>query len=205
MNVKLIATMLLLAAALTAGCGGLSKRAVDKKYYTLEVRREATAQKPLTDRFVRIRRLEVSPLYDGREFVYKMDNGRVEQDFYHMFYQPPVELLSYDLDRWIADSGVFAGSVTAASIVPEGYTLEGMLNAVYGDYSRGSREAVLEMQFFLISEKQGQTVVDLSRSYEKRAKLESGTPEALIRGLNSCERAIFESLEADLKDYLLTQ
>lgn len=190
-----------LTLSLLAGCGGLSRKPVEKRFYTLDVKREVVpikADSPSVG-LLKIRRMQVSPLYDGRELVYKYDGGRVESDFYNLFFMPPVELLSHDLQRWLQASGVFGSTITTASLAEADYTLEGVVNALYGDFAGGQRSAVVEMQFFLIDERKAADNVAFSRSYLRRVSLPDSRPASLIDGMRQGVRAVFTELENDLR------
>lgn len=186
------------------GCGGLSRKAVEKRHYTLDVKREGAPEILASGKVLKVRRMQISPLYDGRELVYKLDDGRVESDFYNLFFMPPVELLSHDLERWMDGSGLFADTVAPASLAEADYTLEGVVNTIYGDFSGGGTAAVVEMQFFLLDERTAANHILFSKRYEKRTPVSSDTPKAVVKGMRTAVREIFTELEGDLRRGLVT-
>ncbi|WP_147821997.1 ABC-type transport auxiliary lipoprotein family protein [Salidesulfovibrio onnuriiensis] len=192
----------LVTLSLLAGCGGLSRKAVEKRYYTLDVQRERAEAAPVSEKLLKVRRMQISPLYDGRELVYKLDNGRMESDFYNLFFMPPVELLSHDLDRWMDGAGLFAGSVSPASLAEADYTLEGVVNVLYGDFSGGRESALVEMQFFLIDERSAENHIVFSRNYSVRTPVSGNSPASVVQGMREGARAVFTSLESDLRTFL---
>ncbi len=190
----------LIAFSLLAGCGGLSRKAVEKRYYTLDVKRERVEGKPFSGKVLKIRRMRISPLYDGRELVYKLGGERMESDFYNLFFMPPVELLSHDLGRWMDASDVFSGTVSPASLADADYTLEGVVNVLYGDFSNGRKVAVVEMQFFLLDERKADNHIVFSRNYAERTPITDNSPTAVVRGMREGVRNIFMQLENDLRE-----
>lgn len=191
--------LLIIATSLLAGCGGLSRKPVEKRYYTLEVMRGRGDGPPVTEKLLKVRRMQVSPLYDGRELVYKLGSGRMESDFYNLFFMPPVELLSHDLERWMDSSNLFLGTVSPASLAGADYTLEGVVNTLYGDFSGSQKSAVVEMQFFLIDERTAQNRIVFTGNYSERVGIAENSPGAVVSGMKEGVQAIFTALENDLR------
>lgn len=183
------------------GCAGLSKKAVEKHHYYLEVQRGEAEEVTRPDAVVLVRRMQVSPLYDGRELVYRMDGGRMESDFYNLFFVPPADMVSQNLRQWIGSAGLAGEVVADASLVQSDYILEGVVNALYADFSGDRDQAVAEMQFFLLDANSDDTVL-FSKRYEERVPLGSKSPDAIVEGQRKAVQAVFERLESDLRDRL---
>lgn len=193
----------MLCLLMLCGCAGLSKKAVEKHHYYLEVQRGTAETVTRPDAVMLVRRMQVSPLYDGRELVYRMDGGRMESDFYNLFFVPPAEMVSQNLRQWIGSAGLVGEVVADASLVQSDYILEGMVNALYADFSGNRPEGVAAMQFFLLDAESDDAIL-FSGRYEERVPLSGRSPDAIVEGQRKAVHAIFEKLENDLRDRLAT-
>ncbi|MBU1610346.1 MAG: membrane integrity-associated transporter subunit PqiC [Proteobacteria bacterium] len=184
-----------------AGCGGLTKPAVTKRYYDIGPQRTNQVQAAPSDQTLTVRRLRVSPMNAGRELVYKTSDTGYDSDFYNAYFIPPGDMLSQALRRWLHATGLFAHVVEPASLVRGDLVLEGNVVALYGDFT-GSGEAVAELQFILVDEGTAETAILFSKDYSKRIPLSQRTPEALAAGLKQAMAEVFAELEADLASAL---
>ncbi len=199
-NIILILALAICLSSL-AGCAGLSKKAVEKHHYYLEVQRPEASEVSVPDTVMLVRRMQISPLYDGRELVYRMDGGRMESDFYNLFFVPPVDMISQNLHHWIDAAGLTKEVVADASLVQSDFILEGMVNALYADFSDGKADGVAEMQFFLLDAHKDDTVL-FSGRYKERVPLKGKSPEAVVEGLRKAVQTVFEKLENNLRPKL---
>ena len=123
-----------------------------------------------------------------------------ESDFYNEFMVSPVSIITEQIRRWLDDSGVFAGVVNTSSGVKAGYVLEGNVVCLYGDYrDRTSPEAVLEIEFTLISAKGLANPIVFHRTYAAARAVEPANAAALVKGFNGCLAEILGGFEADLR------
>lgn len=191
--------ILVLAVALAASaCVKLGGKPVDKRYYQiLPVRSAAQADLPRAET-LKVRRLAVSDLYNTRELVYRGPEGTIDSDFYNLLFVTPGNMLTTELRRWLTESGLFNHIVSPGSLVVPGLTLEGVVNALYGDYSGPSPAAVVEMQFFVVDESGADNAVVFSGSYQERVTLDSADPQTLVRAMTLAVTDIFTNLETDL-------
>ncbi|QGY40793.1 hypothetical protein GM415_11880 [Pseudodesulfovibrio cashew] len=198
--------ILFLALALAAAaCVKLGGQPLVKRYYRITPERTAEAVPPQDDTILKVRRLSVSELYDTRELVYQMRDGRIESDFYNLFFVTPGNNLTAELRHWLAASGRFAHIVEPGSLVVPSLTLEGVVNALYGDYSSDSPAAVVDMQFFVVDEATSGNEVIFSGNYHQRVPFAAPDPAQLVQAMTQGVQAIFDQLEQDLKTAPLTR
>jgi len=189
----------ILALALIAtSCVKLGGKPVDKKFYRITPVRSGEPTPDQSDIVLKVRRLAVSDLYNTRELVYQMDGGRIESDFYNMYFVPPSNMLTTELRKWLTASGQFSNIIEPGSMVIPDLTLEGVINSLYGDYSAGEPVAVVSMQFFLVDESTSENVIVFSRNYEQRVPLTEPDPQALVRAMTTGVQTIFTQLEQEL-------
>lgn len=147
---------------------------------------------------LKVRRATVSDIYSGRELIYKMKDGRIESDFYNMYFVAPGNMLTAELRNWLAASGQFAHIVEPGSMVVSDLTLETVVNSLYGDYTAEQPAAVVEVQFFVVDESTPNNVIVFSTEYKKRIPFSKPDPGQLVRSMTKGVQDIFTELEKDL-------
>lgn len=192
---------LLLAVLLTvSACVKLGGRPLDKRYYQITPTRTGEQSAMKNDLILKVRRLSVSQLYNTRELIYRQPEGRIESDFYNMFFVPPGNMLTTELRKWLRCSGLFSHIIEPGSMVVPGLTLEGIVNSLYGDYSAATPAAVVEMQFFVVDESTANNEIVFSATYTERRPIAQPDPQALVRAMTEGVQAIFTQLENDLAE-----
>lgn len=196
---RILIVLCLLALAATA-CVKLGGQPVEKKYYRITPVRADQPATAKNDIVLKVRRMTISDLYSTRELVYQMGGGRIESDFYNMYFVVPNNMLTTELRQWLAASGRFEHIVEPGSMVVPTLTLEGVINELYGDYTADQPAAVVSMQFFLVDESTAENVIVFSRDYTQRITLQQPDPERLVRAMTEGVQAIYTQLELDLAD-----
>lgn len=197
--------VVLTVAMLATACVKLGGQPLDKRYFQIAPVRTGQSAAALDDVVLKVRRLSVSDLYNTRELVYREKDGRVESDFYNMFFVTPANMLTTELRNWLRKSGLFAHIIEPGSMVIPGLTLEGVVNALYGDYTTDSPAAVVEMQFFVVDESSATNEIVFSNSYKQRIPLAQPDPKELVYAMTKAVHAIFTELENDLAAAPLTR
>ncbi|BCS90280.1 ABC-type transport auxiliary lipoprotein family protein [Pseudodesulfovibrio sediminis] len=191
--------LLLLAVSLvTTACVKLGGKPLDKKYYQITPVRTAAPAPQSYDFVLKVRRLSISDLYNTRELIYRQPQGRIESDFYSMFFVPPSNMLTTELKKWLNESGLFSHIIEPGSMVVPGLTLEGVVNSLYGDYTGNTPAAIVEMQFFVVDESTANNVIVFSNTYTQRIGFDTPNPQALIEAMTTGVQTIYTDLENDL-------
>jgi cholesterol transport system auxiliary component len=204
-SLKLWCTSLLLSVLL-CGCVSLDRSYPEKHYFVLEINRDV---KPLDDPLngiVEVADIRISPRYEGQSFIYRISDGGYESDFYNQFLIPPTALVTEEVRRGLAQSGISQYVIDSSNQIQPTYRLDGTVNAIYGDFRNATAaRAVLEMEFFLTKPAPGATQVLMAKRYSKSVPLTDRTPEALVKGWNEALKEILRSLVTDLKAANLPQ
>lgn len=195
---KIFTAMLLLSLFCT-GCVKLNRPPLDRKYYVVSVAGNATQVKG-GDKTLVVRRFQISPRYQDNELVYRTGKAAYTADYYNSFFVPPAEMMTEELRRWFAGSGLFKNVIAPSSLASGGLILEGMINSLYGDYQDAHPAAVVEMQFFLIDNRKENTPIIYSRTFKEKIRLNSKNGEELVEGMSKGVENIFSALEKDLSE-----
>ena len=190
--------VLTLALSACVKVGGATP--VDKRFYRIAPERSGEMRTTPSDVTLKVRRLTISDFYQTRELVYQMDDGRIESDFYNMFFLAPRNMLTTELRDWLDASGLFGHIIEPGSMVVSTYTLEGVVNSLYGDYTGEAPAAVVSMQFFVVDESTAGNDIVFSRNYDERIAIAQHDPQQLVLAMTQAVQSIFTQLEQDLAD-----
>jgi uncharacterized lipoprotein YmbA len=194
----------LVLIALASGCVGIEKSYPDKRYFVLEVRQNVNSPTAPGNGILQVANIRVSPRYEDKGFVYRTSESGYESDFYNQFLVSPAALLGEELRKGLAQSQIFRHVINASSQLEPTLVLEGVVDALYGDFrDPGAPKAVLEMEFFLRKESPSKAEIVAAKRYAKSVAVNGRSPEALVKGWNDALEAILSALFADLKSTAL--
>ncbi len=186
-----------------AGCINLNKAYPEKRYFSLETSREADISAPETGKVLTVRRFRVSPKYEGKGLVYRLEELSYESDFYNEFFISPSSMLTEEVRKRLAGSGLFKQILNPTSLLDSTYILEGAVTALYGDYRVSTApKAIMEIQFFLLEETDNNHKIIFKSQYHKEEPFKTNMPDALVKSWNSTFNQILTEFENDLKEYL---
>ena len=185
---------------LAPGCVGIERSYPDKRYFVLEVRQNVNPSNPSGSGVLQIATIRMSPRYEDKGFVYRTSESGYESDFYNQFLVSPAALLGEELRKGLSQAQIFRHVINASSQLEPTHVLEGVVDALYGDFrDPGAPKAVLEMEFFLRKESASKAEIVAAKRYAKAVAVNGRSPEALVRGWNEALEAILSALVADLK------
>jgi len=197
------ALLAVLTLCLLGACTApLSRPAPERKLYNITAQRLELLPAATDKSVLKVRPLQVSPAYQGKEMVYRLGETEFESDYYNSFFVQPAQNMTQLTEQWLGRAGIFSNVVDSTSQVMDTHLLEGMVNALYGDYrDRSAPKAVLEVQFFLLKNKNETYGVAFSRSYHKAVPFASGGKDAapLAAAYNQALAEILGELEKDLR------
>ena len=186
-----------------AGCINLEKSYPEKRYFTLDASREKDVSSPDKGEVLTVRRFRVSPKYEGKGLVYRLDDLSYESDFYNEFFIPPASMFTEEIRKRLAGSGLLKHVVDPASLLDSTYILEGAVTALYGDYRVSTApKAILEIQFFILQETAASPKIIFQSQYHKEEHFKNDTPDALVKSWNAAFNQILTEFETDLKEYI---
>jgi len=199
-----LALLSLIVAVLLAGCIGqaLDRPAPERRFYTIAAARPQSAPPSQARTVLKVRPLRISPAYQDREMVYRMDDTRYVSDYYNAFFTLPATTLTQLTQDWLGRSGIFGNVVNATSMVVDTHLLEGMVNTLHADFrDQASPKAVLAIQFFLLQNKNGDYSVTFSKNYQREIPFTPGADAAgaLTEAYGKALAEILGELETDLR------
>jgi cholesterol transport system auxiliary component len=188
---------------LMSGCVNLEKGYPEKRYFILDASRDKDISSPDTGKDLTVRRFRVSPKYEGKGLVYRLEELSFESDFYNEFFVSPVSMFTEEIRKRLAGSGLFKHVVDPSSLLDATYILEGAVTALYGDYRVSTApKAVMEIQFFLLQETDSNPKIIFQNQYHKEEPFKGNTPDGLIKSWNTAFNQILTEFENDLKKYI---
>jgi cholesterol transport system auxiliary component len=192
-----------LALTVLAGCAHmLTTAAPERRFYALTAQRpEALA--PARDKSVlKVRPFQISPAYQGKDMVYRTGDVEYQADYYNVFFVQPGAAATQAAEEWIGRSGLFGNVVDSTSQVPDTHVLEGMVNALYGDFRDPKNpKAVIEAQFFLLKNKDEKYSVIFQKSYSKAVPFSADYKDAtlLAKAYQTGLTEMLSELENDIR------
>ena len=186
---------------LSIGCINLERSYIEKHYFVLDSFPAENTSPPDTGKVLAVRRLRVSPKYEGKGLVYRLGELNYESDFYNEFFVSPVSMFTEEVRKRLAGSGLFKRVVDPSSLLASAYVLEGAVTVLYGDYRVSTApKAVMEIQFLILQKTAGSPKIVLQRQYHKEEPLNGSTPDALVKSWNTALSQILTEFENDLKN-----
>ncbi len=188
------------------GCVNLEKSYPEKRYFILDASRDEDISSPDTGKALTVRRFRVSPKYEGKGLVYRLEELSYESDFYNEFFISPASMFTEEIRKRLAGAGLFKHVIDPSSLLDSTYILEGAVTALYGDYHVNTApKAVLEIQFFLLQETATSPKIIFQSQYHKEEPLKGNTPDALVMSWNTAFNLILTEFESDLKNNVLKE
>lgn len=179
-------------------CIRLAQSPPEKRYYALEAPRPAETAASSAGAILKIRKIRISPPFEGAEFVYRTSEVRYETDFYNEWLISPSAMVTQQLVNWLTSAHVFGHVIDSSSSLAADYVLEGTVNTLCADLRmNGSPKAVLNFQLALIKDGPAHETIAFQREYQEVVDVADSSPDALVSGWN---RGLLQSLIALEKD-----
>ncbi len=151
MTVRLSRAALIATGAFALAACTFSRPPLERTSYLLAASREAppaAAAKPVA---VKVRPMRAVPLYERKEFVYRVDGERVVADFYNEFAESPEAMVTAAVIGWLKSAGLFTTVIEPGVPVDAPYLLEGSIVTLYGDLRDPAKPAgEIAIQFYLV-------------------------------------------------------
>jgi ABC-type uncharacterized transport system auxiliary subunit len=147
-----------------------------------------------------LRRVTVSPSYDGKSLVYRTGENSFERDPYAEFLVTPNRMFEQCVRGYLRNGHVFAEVVDPGSSLKSSLSMEIAVTQLYGDFRQPKQPfAVLQLRFLLYStESPNLGRVIWQREFSKRVPLAHRTPAAVVEGWNAGLRQIMEEVNGEL-------
>lgn len=189
---------LVLAALVFGGCAATVPP--ERQHYIIEASRQGPPVQTPVDAAVQVHQFNVDAAFAPRTLVYRLGEFRYEADYYRQFLISPSMMITEQTREWLADARLFNRVLPAGSRIAPDYLLEANVTALYGDFSSESAStAVMDMQFFLVEEADGQERVVFAKTYRAVTPVPNRTAEVFVKALSKDLGDILSSLETDLQ------
>ncbi len=171
-------------AGMLAGC--LSRPGLERHTFALESPPPAGNLPATNQAVLAIRLLEVSPLFEGRSFVYRTGPDRYQADPYAGFLIAPARALAIPLRGYFRNSGAFKDVMEPGSQLGANTFLEVYVTELYGDFRPSSRPAAVLSMRMLFFDPEGLNKHHpfLNKEWSRRVPLQKKTAAALVGGWN---------------------
>ena len=189
--------LLALLPVLASGCS--SQPFPNKALFVIDPGQPPKVYPQVCAATIQVQRVRVASPSDAQTFLYRREGSRYETDYYNGFIAPPERLLTGTLIDWASRTGLFGAVVDSGSGLTHRYVLEGMVSAMYGDYSDPkAAKAVVTVQFFLIDDKALDARIVFNKTYKATPPIAGPAPDAMATAVSGAYRSILTSLTEDL-------
>lgn len=157
------------------------------------------------DQALQVRRVNISPPYDGLSLIYRARDGTYVKDYYNEWAAPPEELFTSQLVDYLSLSGAFASVVDGRSAAPHRFALETCITALYGDFRDPQHpNVVLAARVYLLDDSTGNRRIAYQNHYDITIPLAGASARDLVLGAGSGYRKLLESVTHDLSPFSKT-
>jgi cholesterol transport system auxiliary component len=190
--------LLALGAVALCGCG--SQPMWKSRSFAFDLPAEPAATGSKTN-VVAVRRVTISPLFQGRSFIYRKAEDTYERDPYAAFFTAPERAIEEPIRAWLRAGGAFGSVVEADSGLNPPLVAEISINELYGDFRKPDHPAgVLEIHFILYEVTDyGPGRILLDKVCNRQTPMAKATPAALAAAWDADLSEIMASLNAELK------
>jgi len=157
------------------------------------------------DQILQIRRVNISPPYDGLSLIYRKPDGTYAKDYYNEWAAPPEELFCTQQVDFLSASSAFPSVVDGRSAAPHRYELETCITSLYGDFRDAQHpQVVLKARVYLIDDTSGRRNVAYQNYYDISMPLAGASAHEMVLGAGCAYRQLLESIAKDLSSFSKT-
>lgn len=172
-----------------------------ERYYVIDVDRGIRKDVDASDRVVRLLPVKLTSQYREKAILFKVGENEFQPQHKHQFFATPEEMFTEQLQRWLEKTGIFT-KVILSETEPADMVLQTAVTALYGDKRAAfPARAVLEMQFFLLSEPETSTQAIFQTGLRTDIDIEETTPANAVKGWKTGLKQILTTIEDDLSNY----
>lgn len=172
-----------------------------ERYYVIDVDRGIREDVKTTDRVVRLLPVKLTSQFRDKTILFKVGENEYQPQTAHQFFATPEEMFTEQLQRWLVKTGIFTKVVTDESEQAD-MVLQTAVTALYGDNRETNPpQAVLEMQFFLLSEPETTAQAIFQTGLRADINIDETTPASVVKGWQIGLKQILTTIEDDLSDY----
>lgn len=196
--------ILIVMTSLLTSCFGFGSKDPDDvmpHYYVIDVDRGSVATSFAKDRVLLVKPVRLTPHFRGKNIVFRVGEDEYQSQTPHEFFTDPEDMFTEQLRRWLQKSGLFSQVVINEDNSVD-MILETAVTALYGEKrEQYSAQAVLEMQFFLMSAEAGSEQVLFQTGLRTDVDIDETTPVNVVKGWKQGLEGVLETVEDDFSGY----
>jgi uncharacterized lipoprotein YmbA len=181
-----------------SGCG---QQSYNKSFYILDTTRQGASHEPRRESILSVQRFTIDSAFESKGLVYRKSDFEYESDFYNEFLLSPAQMVTEKTRNWLSDAGIFQSVLDAGSYIKPTHILRANIISLYFDFRDNSTpSAVMDIRFFLITQKPAKDSVVFAKTYRTASKAKSNNVSDMVETLDYCLMDILTNLENDLKE-----
>ena len=182
---------------LCAGC--ISRPRLAKEFFALRPPPPRDTSLISSTNVLAIKPVTVSPLFEGKSFVYRTGEHSFEQDAYADFLVSPSRALEIPIRAYLRQAGLFREVVEPGSALRPDHIAEFSFTELYGDFRQPEdTAAVMSVHFILIEDGVARSLVT-QKNCTRRVRLKARTAAALVDAWNQALDEIMGEIVDALK------
>lgn len=202
MRLRALGTLL---PALAAAGGCLAKPAVVPQLFSIDAPAVEEARRSAGAYVVSVKRVQMSPLFEGRQFLYRTGDHRLERDPYASFAAPPGDLLTGAVRAYLRNAPFARDVVEPGGEVRPDLVVEVYASEISGDLRRpDDAAAVLRLRFLVdaggAERHRGAPLFE--KEYSSRTRLPARTADAIATAWNEGLSSVMNDFTRDVEAVL---
>ena len=192
-----------LALAVAGGC--LAKPALVPQIFSIDAPAAEGTRRSAGGYVLSVKKVQVSPPFDGRELLYRTGEHRLERDPYASFAAPPADMLTAAVRGYLRNAGFARDVVEPGGELRADLLVEVHATEIAGDLRRADdAAAVLRLRFLVLARGAGRDRGPplFEKEYSSRTRVERRTADAIATawnvGLSEVMKVFVGELEAVL-------
>jgi len=192
------AGLLIIVASGVSVSGCFRREFPERRQYVVNVERNGPARS-MSPIVIKVARVRAEPQYERKSFVYRTGEATYSDDFYNTFYVSPAQMTRATLQRWLADSNVFANVADVDSLVGADWLLESRLLEFYVDKRVPETDnAVVRLGVTLVDATLSPPRAILERVYEQAQPSSRRDGGDYVAAWSDALAKLYAQLESDL-------
>lgn len=191
-----------LLGVLFVQCIGVSKTFPEKRFFLIETTETKQLFAPPKPRTFLVKKVFISPRFEGKEFVYRKDNVVYESDFYNGFFIPPSHNFREEFSKSLIRSGNFEWDANLHTRLNITHFIELNLPQLYGDFRAKEPKAVIEFEVVIYEDKESIASPVFRKTYKQTVIIEKKDAESLVIGWNIALTQALSELNLDISKQL---
>lgn len=169
----------------------LSQPAVEKHKFVLEAAAAVEKSSVQHPSVLYVSLFDVSPVFEGKSFVIKVDPLRYETDFYNEFFIAPSDMITECVADYVAKIGLFKSVVRSRATCNPDYELNGHIECLLFDFSDSQKQNVTLQITFRLLKLEDQSLL-MQETLLEKVKVSDREPATCIKALNDALNAMMK-------------